>query len=254
MADDVTVAVEDYVATVEFHRPPNNFFDVPLIQALVKAVFALDDDPDCRAIVLCSEGKNFCAGADLGPQSDLVDNTANLYEQAVALFSAKKPIVAAVQGAAVGGGLGLALAADFRVATPDTRFSCNFAKLGFHQGFGVSVTLPAVVGQQRALELMYTGGQAKGAEALAIGLCDRLTSPEDLRDAAREFASEIAASGPARGLGDPRDHARRARRPRPRGDAPASTSSSRSCAPLPISRKASRRWASVAHHASPGSR
>ena len=196
MADDVTVAVEDYVATVEFHRPPNNFFDVPLIQALVKAVFALDDDPDCRAIVLCSEGKNFCAGADLGPQSDLVDNTANLYEQAVALFSAKKPIVAAVQGAAVGGGLGLALAADFRVATPDTRFSCNFAKLGFHQGFGVSVTLPAVVGQQRALELMYTGGQAKGAEALAIGLCDRLTSPEDLRDAAREFASEIAASGP----------------------------------------------------------
>ena len=196
MADDVTVAVEDYVATVEFHRPPNNFFDVPLIQALVKAVFALDDDPDCRAIVLCSEGKNFCAGADLGPQSDLVDNTANLYEQAVALFSAKKPIVAAVQGAAVGGGLGLALAADFRVATPDTRFSCNFAKLGFHQGFGVSVTLPAVVGQQRALELMYTGGQAKGAEALAIGLADRLTSNEDLRDAAREFASEIAASGP----------------------------------------------------------
>jgi 2-(1,2-epoxy-1,2-dihydrophenyl)acetyl-CoA isomerase len=196
MADDVTVAVENFVATVEFHRPPNNFFDVPLIQALVKAVFALDDDPDCRAIVLCSEGKNFCAGADLGPQSDLVDNTANLYEQAVALFSAKKPIVAAVQGAAVGGGLGLALAADFRVATPDTRFSCNFAKLGFHQGFGVSVTLPAVVGQQRALELMYTGGQAKGAEALAIGLCDRLTSPEDLRDAAREFASEIAASGP----------------------------------------------------------
>jgi 2-(1,2-epoxy-1,2-dihydrophenyl)acetyl-CoA isomerase len=196
MADDVTVAVEDYVATVEFHRPPNNFFDVPLIQSLVKAVFALDDDPDCRAIVLCSEGKNFCAGADLGPQSDLVDNTANLYEQAVALFSAKKPIVAAVQGAAVGGGLGLALAADFRVATPDTRFSCNFAKLGFHQGFGVSVTLPAVVGQQRALELMYTGGQAKGAEALAIGLCDRLSSNEDLRDAAHEFASEIASSGP----------------------------------------------------------
>jgi 2-(1,2-epoxy-1,2-dihydrophenyl)acetyl-CoA isomerase len=196
MADDVTVAVEDYVATVEFHRPPNNFFDVPLIQALVKAVFALDDDPECRAIVLCSEGKNFCAGADLGPQSDLVDNTANLYEQAVALFSAKKPIVAAVQGAAVGGGLGLALAADFRVATPDTRFSCNFAKLGFHQGFGVSVTLPAVVGQQRALELMYTGGQAKGAEALAIGLCDRLSSNEDLRAAAHEFAGEIASSGP----------------------------------------------------------
>ena len=196
MAEDVTVVIEDYVATVEFHRPPNNFFDVALIRALVDAVFALDDDPACRAVVLCSEGKNFCAGADLGPQSDLVDQTADLYAQAVQLFSARKPIVAAVQGAAVGGGLGLALAADFRIATPETRFSCNFAKLGFHQGFGISVTLPAIVGQQRALELLYTGGQARGAEALALGLCDRLTSPEDLRDAARELAAEIAASGP----------------------------------------------------------
>ena len=197
MADDVTVAVEDYVATVEFHRPPNNFFDVPLIQALVKAVFALDDDPDCRAIVLCSEGKNFCAGADLGPavgprgqhREPLRPGGRPLLGHA----SRSSPRYRARRSAA---GLGLALAADFRVATPDSRFSCNFAKLGFHQGFGVSVTLPAVVGQQRALELMYTGGQAKGAEALAIGLCDRLTSPEDLRDAAHEFASEIAASGP----------------------------------------------------------
>jgi enoyl-CoA hydratase/carnithine racemase len=196
MGTDVTVALEGHVATVEIHRPPNNFFDVALIRELVDAVFGLDDDPACRAVVLCAEGKNFCAGADLGPESDLVDQTADLYAQAVELFSAKKPLVAAVNGAAVGGGLGLALAADFRIATPESRFSCNFAKLGFHQGFGISVTLPAVVGQQRALELMYTGGQVKGAEALAIGLCDRLTSAEDLRAAAREFAEEIAAAGP----------------------------------------------------------
>ena len=196
MANDVTVALDAHVATVEIHRPPNNYFDVALIRELVDAAFALDDDPACRAILLCAEGKNFCAGADLGPQSDLVDQTADLYAQAVQLFSARKPNVAAVQGAAVGGGLGLALAADFRVATPESRFSCNFAKLGFHQGFGISVTLPAVVGQQRALELLYTGGQVRGAEALAIGLCDRLSSPEDLRAAAQEFASEIAAAGP----------------------------------------------------------
>jgi enoyl-CoA hydratase/carnithine racemase len=196
MGTDVTVELEDHVATVEIHRPPNNYFDVALIRELVDAVFALDDDASCRAIVLCAEGRNFCAGADLGPESDLVDQTADLYSQAVQLFSAKKPMVAAVNGAAVGGGLGLTLAADFRVATPESRFSCNFAKLGFHQGFGLSVTLPAVVGQQRALELMYTGGQVKGAAALAIGLCDRLTSGEDLRAAAHEFASEIAAAGP----------------------------------------------------------
>ena len=88
------------------------------------------------------------------------------------------------------------LAADFRVASPETRFSCNFAKLGFHQGFGISVTLPAVVGQQRALELMYTAVDVRGEEALRIGLADRLVSADELRAAAHAFASEIAASAP----------------------------------------------------------
>ena len=196
MADDVTVVIDEHIATVEFHRPPDNYFDVSLIQQLVEAMFGLDDDPACRVVVLCSEGKHFCAGADLGPQSDLVDQTDDLYAQAVRLYSARKPIVAAVQGAAVGGGLGLALAADFRIASPETRFRCNFARLGFHQGFGITVSLPAVVGQQRALELLYTGGQVKGEEAFAIGLADRVVPADQLRDAAHAFAAEIAASGP----------------------------------------------------------
>lgn len=196
MAGDVTTVLEDFVATVEFHRPPDNFFDVPLIDELAAAVLGLDDDPACRVVVLCSEGRNFCAGAQLGPDSDLVDQTADLYAHAVRLFAAKKPIVAAVQGAAVGGGLGLALAADFRVATPETRFRCNFARLGFHQGFGTSVTLPAVVGQQHALELLYTGGQVKGDDALRIGLADRVVPLDELRAATHAFAAEIAASGP----------------------------------------------------------
>jgi len=196
MADDVTVALEEHLATVEMHRPPNNFFDPPLIEALADAVATLDDDPACRVVVLCAEGTHFCAGADLGPDSDLVDRTAELYAQAVRLFAARKPIVAAVQGAAVGGGLGLALAADFRIASPDTTFRCNFARLGFHQGFGISVSLPAVIGQQRALELLYTGGQVKGEEALRIGLADRCVPRDELRAAAHAFAREIAAAGP----------------------------------------------------------
>jgi enoyl-CoA hydratase/carnithine racemase len=96
----------------------------------------------------------------------------------------------------VGGGLGLALAADFRVATPDTRFRCNFAKLGFHQGFGISVSLPLVVGHQRALELLYTGGEVRGDAALEIGLADRVVAPDELRGTARAFAAEIATAGP----------------------------------------------------------
>ena len=102
-----------------------------------------------------------------------------------------------MQGAAVGGGLGLALAADFRVATPETRFSCNFAKLGFHQGFGISVTLPAVVGQQRALELMYTGGRRAGrGGARASGSPTASSPPTSCAPPRTAFASEIAASAP----------------------------------------------------------
>jgi enoyl-CoA hydratase/carnithine racemase len=191
----VTVALDGHVATVEIHRPPHNWFDIAVMTELADAVLGLDDEPECRAVVLCSEGKNFCAGADL-KGSDLLDATTTLYEQAARLFSNRKPVVAAVQGAAVGGGLGLALATDFRVASPETRFTCNFAKLGFHQGFGVSVTLPAVVGQQRALELMYTAVDVRGEEALRIGLADRLVAADELRGAAHAFATEIAASAP----------------------------------------------------------
>jgi enoyl-CoA hydratase/carnithine racemase len=191
----VTVDRIEHVAIVEIHRPPHNWFDLGVMTELADAILALDDDAECRALVLCSEGKNFCAGADLGG-SDLLDSTTVLYEQATRIFSNRKPIVAAVQGAAVGGGLGLALSADFRVASPESRFSCNFARLGFHQGFGISVTLPAVVGQQRALELMYTARDVRGDEAATIGLADRLVPTDQLRAGARTFASEIAASAP----------------------------------------------------------
>ncbi len=104
--------------------------------------------------------------------------------------------MAAIQGAAIGAGLGLSLIADFRVAAPEARFAANFARLGFHHGFVLSATLPRVVGQQRALELLYTGRRVKGDEALAIGLADRLAPLAEVRDAAHELAREIAISAP----------------------------------------------------------
>ncbi len=200
MQPDVTVDVADLVAVVEIHRPPNNFFDADLVRSLADAIDAVESaeaDSDARAIVLCTEGRNFCAGAALGSgESDPSRTPLALYRQGLRLFTGKLPIVAAVQGTAVGGGLGLALAADFRVATPESRFHCNFARLGFHHGFGVTVTLPAVVGQQRALELLYTGGQVRGDDALRLGLCDRLVPLPRLRAEAIALAMEIAASGP----------------------------------------------------------
>jgi enoyl-CoA hydratase/carnithine racemase len=187
---------DDFVAVVEIRRAPNNFFDQVLIAALADAFEALDAEPRCRAAVVASEGKHFCAGANFASDVSLGAVGNHLYDEAVRLFATRTPVVAAVQGAAIGGGLGLALWPDFRVAAPDARFSANFARLGFHHGFGLSVTLPRVVGQQRALELLYTGERIDGERALAIGLADRLAPLDRLRAEARAFAAEIAASGP----------------------------------------------------------
>jgi enoyl-CoA hydratase/carnithine racemase len=193
MTGSISVQATDHVAIVEMHRPPNNFFDEALLGELAEALLALDDDPDVRSVVLCSEGKHFCAGAQLGGMTP--EGIRRVYRHAFSVFTTRHPIVAAVQGSAVGGGLGLALAADFRVATPESRFVANFARLGFHQGFGLSVTLPVLVGQQRALELLLTGRDVSGSEALEIGLCDRL-APADPREAALELAAGIAQSAP----------------------------------------------------------
>ena len=193
MTAEVTTEVDGHVAVVEMHRPPTNFFDEALLAQIGQALFEVDENPDVRAVLLCAEGRHFCAGADL--RNVDAHGLRRVYRQAFGLFSARKPIVAAVQGAAIGGGLGLALAADFRVGTPASRFSANFARLGFHQGFGISVTLPAVVGQQKALELLYTGRSVAGPEAHEIGLVDRLVE-DDPRPAALEFAREIAGSAP----------------------------------------------------------
>jgi 2-(1,2-epoxy-1,2-dihydrophenyl)acetyl-CoA isomerase len=183
----------EHVTLVEFSRPPHNYFDGALIGAIADAYEQLECDGSCRAIVLCSEGRHFCAGANFAAGNPA---ESDLYEQAVRLFAAGLPVVAAVQGAAVGGGLGVALSADFRVASPDSRFSANFARLGLHQGFGVTVTLPLVVGRQRALELLYTGVRLRGEQAHEIGLCDRLVNGERLREEAVVLAEEIAASSP----------------------------------------------------------
>ena len=98
-APDVTVESTGHVAVVEIHRPPNNFFDTALIKGIADAYERLDDDVECRAIVLCAEGKHFCAGADFSrPAEDRVSPN-ELYAQAIRLFRTGKPVVAAVHGA-----------------------------------------------------------------------------------------------------------------------------------------------------------
>src|SRR5580698_10496631 len=175
---DVAVSIHGHVAVATIDRPPNNHVSVELMHDLADALEDIDGDVNLRAVVLAAAGKNFCAGADLVSPTGIggtgMQGINPLYVEAVRLFSAKKPIVAAVQGAAVGAGLGLALVADFRVASPDARFTSNFVKLGFHPGFGITHTLPRLVGTQKAELMCLTGRRIRAEDALAWGLVDEL--------------------------------------------------------------------------------
>lgn len=196
-AEDLSVEVssDDHVATLTVRRPPNNFFDTALVRAIGDA-FEDVADRGARAAVVCSEGKHFCAGRDFSRPRGEGDTPEELYSQAARLLDGPVPWVAAVQGAAIGGGMGLALAADFRVGTSRARFAANFSRLGFHHGFGMTVLLPRVVGEQAAAELLYTGERIDGERAAELGLLDRLVDEPDLHDQAHRFAARLAAAAP----------------------------------------------------------
>jgi enoyl-CoA hydratase/carnithine racemase len=196
MRDHLTVTTTDHVATVVIDRAPHNHVNAALIGALADVFEEVDADGRTRAIVLATAGRVFCGGADLSGDRPLESETPLLYRSAVRLFAAQTPVVAAIQGAAVGAGLGLALVADFRIATPEARFSANFVALGFHAGFGISHTLPRVIGEQAAALMLLTGRRVKPDEALRSGLVDKVVPAESLRDEATALAREIAANAP----------------------------------------------------------
>jgi enoyl-CoA hydratase/carnithine racemase len=204
--NDIGIEKTGHVALVEIRRPPNNFFDIPLIKDIGGAFESFDEDSNIRAIVLAAQGKAFCAGANFGDGSTLDaqgrrsnepgPGVAPLYIEGNRLFRTKKPIIAAVHGAAVGGGLGLAMVADFRVTCPEARFCANFTRLGFHPGFGLTVTLPAVIGETKAALMFYTSRRVPGDEAYVMGLADVLVRQDQVRDAAIKLAAEIGENSP----------------------------------------------------------
>lgn len=193
----VTAVLDDHVAIVRIDAPPHNFVNLDLLRALAEQLEALDDDIHCRTVVIASTGKTFCAGADFSgvdPRNPI--DPRPLYAQAMRLFATRKPIVAAVQGAAIGAGLGLAMAADFRIGCADSRFAANFTRLGFHPGFGLTYTLPAVLGPQHAARMFYSGERIAAKRAHEMGLLDEVVAADELLAASRSFALEIARSAP----------------------------------------------------------
>lgn len=204
MSGAITLSRAGHVAELVLNHPPHNHVSLDILRDLADHVDALDADPAIRAIVLASDGKVFCAGADLVADDAIggavasreTDGVRLFYNQAIRLFARQKPIIAAVQGAAVGAGLGLAVAADFRVAAPEARFAANFVRLGFHPGFALSVTLPRLLGEQRAHWMMLSAERVKAEDALAWGLIDRLVPADRLRAEAHAMARQVAENAP----------------------------------------------------------
>lgn len=201
--ENIGVELDNHVAVVEIQKPPHNFFDIPMVKDLANAFEALDEEPECRVLVLAAQGKSFCAGANFNDPSRDATREAKmepggnpLYVEAVRLFRTKKPVVGAIHGAAIGGGLGVALVPDFRVACPEARFAANFTRLGFHPGFGLTVTLPEVIGKKNTELMFYTSRRFKGEEAKEMGLVDVLVPQDKVREAAIELATEISHCSP----------------------------------------------------------
>ncbi len=203
----INTITDGAVTLLELNNPPHNFFDIDLLTELADRLLALDNNDNCRAIVLASNGKNFCAGGNFGTgqvgsgyntftAAQFASGIRQVYGQAARMFGNQKPIIAAVQGSATGGGLGLALLADFRVASEQSKFWANFTKLGIHTGFGATVTLPRVIGIQQAHKLLMTARRIDGTEAERIGLVDVLSDNDDIRPQAIALAQEIAANAP----------------------------------------------------------
>ena len=180
---------ETHVAVVTFNRGRNNFLNHDLVDQIASVIESLAGG-DCRAVVLRTTSRHFCGEPGSTARGNIVDVVPRL-------FRLPLPVVATIEGAAVGGGLGLALAADFRIATPSAYFLLNFTRLGINQGFGLSLSLPRLVGHQRAAEMLYTARRVSGEEAVAWGLCDRLVDTGAADEAAYALASEIAVSSPA---------------------------------------------------------
>src|SRR4249919_2185736 len=171
---DIGVEKHGHVGLIEIQRPPLNFFDISLINQIADALEEFDKGIEIRASVLAAQGKAFCAGANF--------NDPKRQEQEAR--------------AANGGGLGLAVSADFRVTCPEARFSANFTKLGFHPGFGLTTTLPELVGKNNAELIFYTSRRVTGEEATKMGLANLCVPQDQVRAEAMKLAQEIAECSP----------------------------------------------------------
>lgn len=188
------------VGIVRFSAGERNHLTTDLLQGIIDAYTEMQES-GCSALVLTTDSKHFSAGAEFSGDDPGRERSrrasAPIYDLVPSLFDRRIPVIAVVDGAAIGAGLGLALSAEYRVAGPRVKFSANFARIGLSPGFALTHTLPRVVGRREAASMFYTGRRIGSEEALEKGLCDILADTRRAaEDQALDWARDMAASAP----------------------------------------------------------
>ena len=201
MGEFVRVQIDQAIATIRLERPPMNAINSQLQTELAEAAAGVADDEQVRAVVLYGGEKVFAAGADIKEMADASYSAAatrsrRLQDALTAVARIGKPVVAAITGYALGGGLELALCADFRVAGEKSKVGQPEILLGLIPGAGGTQRLPRLIGPARAKDIVFTGRFVGAAEALAIGLVDKVVPDADVYAAARDLVARYA-NGPA---------------------------------------------------------
>lgn len=200
-------AIENHVAVLTLNCPDKANALVPEMKTRLAALLReLHTDPEVRSVLLCANGRNFCAGGDLSSMreaSSCVDGRERMKGASVwlrELYQIEKPVVAAVQGCAYGAGFSMALACDFIVAADTARFCCSFLNVGLVPDMGLLYLLPRRIGMGRAKELAFSRRVVAAPEAYSLGIVDRMTAPEGLREEAMKLAQSLA-NGPTYAIG-----------------------------------------------------
>lgn len=198
--------IVDGIAVITLNRADNrNSMTPDLLESFGKCVQQCKDNPEVRVIVITGKGESFCAGADFknppgatveGFQAPWEKSLYNIYGHFLSVTDVRVPVIAAMNGHAVGGGLGLALVCDIRVANATSKYGANFVRLGLHPGMATTYILPRLVGLPKAAELIYTGRLVNGADAAEMGLANYAVSKADVLPKAMELAREIASAAP----------------------------------------------------------